>query len=206
MEKEEDVKKVTFQMVSDLHLEFKHVIEILPTIDVCSRILCLLGDIGYPDSKVYQEFLLSQAERFEHVIVISGNHEYYKQKSHELADAQIQEICNLRTNLHFLNRTTFELDGVVFLGCTLWPLIPDQHIEYIEYICNDYKMIHLEPPPEGVTESDPEYPYLKRKRITGKITNEWYHTNVEWLKTQIIQNSLLPNPKTTCDLYSPRPQ
>jgi len=32
--------------------------------------------IGYVDDETYQKYLLDQAERFEHVIVLAGNHEF----------------------------------------------------------------------------------------------------------------------------------
>jgi metallophosphoesterase superfamily enzyme len=34
-------------------------------------------DIGQPRKKDYLDFLKAQAERFERVFVITGNHEYY---------------------------------------------------------------------------------------------------------------------------------
>eukprot|EP01088_Endostelium_zonatum_P006186 TRINITY_DN18292_c0_g1_i1.p1 TRINITY_DN18292_c0_g1~~TRINITY_DN18292_c0_g1_i1.p1 ORF type:complete len:338 (-),score=83.09 TRINITY_DN18292_c0_g1_i1:299-1312(-) len=192
-EKEVDMKggdnKVTFQMISDIHLEFGQV-DLLPEIPVCSRVLCLLGDIGYPNSESYQEFLKQQADRFEHVIVIAGNHEYYKQKSHSLTDELIQQTCNSRPNLHFLNKSTFELDGVLFLGCTLWPSIPKEHIELIELMCNDYKQIYLDPPPETKSQTS-----SSRKKLTAQITNQWHIDNSQWLKSQIISNSLSSSPK-----------
>ena len=91
-------------MVSDIHLEFPGALEALPEIPVRSPILALLGnrlglsadsnmnslgDIGYVDDETYQKYLLDQAERFEHVIVLAGNHEYYKQHSFESANEQL---------------------------------------------------------------------------------------------------------------------
>jgi len=37
----------------------------------------LLGDIGIADSPAYRDFLHKQADRFEQVLSIAGNHEYY---------------------------------------------------------------------------------------------------------------------------------
>ena len=38
-------------------------------------VLALLGDIGSPSEPAYEAFLLRQAQRFEQVLVLTGNHE-----------------------------------------------------------------------------------------------------------------------------------
>ncbi len=47
------------------------------------------GDIGYPNKENYRAYLLEQADRFEHVLVVAGNHEYYNQESVQHADRLI---------------------------------------------------------------------------------------------------------------------
>ncbi|ELR12486.1 uncharacterized protein ACA1_346250, partial [Acanthamoeba castellanii str. Neff] len=154
---------VRFQLVSDLHLEFPGCLDKLPHIPVNAPILCLLGDIGYPNKANYRAYLLEQADRFEHVLVVAGNHEYYNQESvqhadrlisndHSLAahpltipclhhDAQQDEICAERDNLHYLNKRSVRVGDVLFLGCTLWPYIPPEAIEKVWMRCNDYKIV-----------------------------------------------------------------
>ncbi len=46
----------------------------IPQIAEC---MALLGDISYAKKDNYQSFLLEQAQRFEKVFVIAGNHEFY---------------------------------------------------------------------------------------------------------------------------------
>lgn len=47
-------------------------------IPVISHSLALLGDIGYPSLRDYEAFLLHQAQRFERIFVLAGNHEFYR--------------------------------------------------------------------------------------------------------------------------------
>jgi Icc-related predicted phosphoesterase len=47
------------------------------------------------------------------------------QESHiDDVNSIIQSICNDIHNVHFLNRSTVEICGVLFIGCTLWSLCP----------------------------------------------------------------------------------
>jgi len=56
------------------------------------------GDIGYPDSAVYKKYILDHAERFEHVIVVAGNHEYYRQQSYQQANKEIVSTPAMSSN------------------------------------------------------------------------------------------------------------
>jgi len=144
-------------------------VDVLPKIPVNSPILCLLGDIGYPDSEVYQNYLLEHADRFEHVIVVAGNHEYYKQESFQQANKQIEEICKKRSNLHFLNQSTWEFGDVTFIGCTLWPNLPVKNLRVFGFAVNDYHMIFVEQ--EDGT----------KKKLTPEATNIWHFQQVDWI-------------------------
>lgn len=56
------------QYFSDLHLEFlKHI----PIIQARVPILCLLGDIGYPFSNMYENFLIEQVSGSLRVIFVA---------------------------------------------------------------------------------------------------------------------------------------
>jgi len=48
-----------------------------PKIKVMADVLCLAGDIGYPYSGIYREFLKQMNSDFKKVFIIAGNHEYY---------------------------------------------------------------------------------------------------------------------------------
>ncbi len=64
------------QYISDIHLEF---FKVLPKqiVRPVADILCLAGDIGYPFSSLYRDFLKQVSRDFKKVFLIAGNHEYY---------------------------------------------------------------------------------------------------------------------------------
>jgi predicted phosphohydrolase len=53
------------------------------------------------------------------VITVPGNHEYYG-KSWPAHTADLRASAAEYPNVHFLENNAMEIEGVVFLGCTLW--------------------------------------------------------------------------------------
>lgn len=133
---------ISIQITSDLHIEFFHnptMEELGDLIVPTAPILALLGDIGIPTHQSYCDFLMIQAERFEAVLVLTGNHEYYderdkhdvppppksgesmtewtqrtsKQSSvrHSVDDMQaaIEAICARSPKLHYVDNTCVRL-------------------------------------------------------------------------------------------------
>ena len=111
------------QLLSDLHLEVHP--HFVPQPAPGADVLVLAGDIGS-----YQAGSLLGAmgdehfglERFAHwpvpVIFVPGNHEYDAQ-DFDAAHARLRATCE-RLGLHWLERETLVLDGVRFVGTTLW--------------------------------------------------------------------------------------
>ena len=106
-----------FQVMSDLHMEMRDAVFDFPQ---KAPYLILAGDIGNPSEETYQVFLHEQADRFDKVFLAAGNHDRF---SRSIADADklIQEICDERENLIYLNQTSYDIDDDhVILGTTLW--------------------------------------------------------------------------------------
>lgn len=173
------------QYISDIHLEFykphkvnNRVLQnINPNEDV--KVCVLSGDIGYPFQHIYKEFLIFMNKKFEHVLLITGNHEYYqfgenKGKTMKEVNDKIQNIIKVNNlnNIHFLNNSTYDLiyndnDGnktYRFIGTTLW-----SKLFLPQYMTND--KINIE-------EHDFE------------SCNKWYQENVDFLKTEIKKCNL----------------
>lgn len=122
---------VRFQILSDLHLEIPMTLDRCPALqgfapDPSASVLALLGDIGDPlpgeyRSASYRSFIYAQAEVFEYVLLLTGNHEYYHHHQEQVHDA-IEQLCREapRRNVVFLHKSSFDYRGVRFLGCTLW--------------------------------------------------------------------------------------
>lgn len=111
------------QLVSDLHSEFwkTHdfalVDEIVPK-DAKDTVLVVAGDLDNNTTRIEQWFE-DVFSKYRHVIYVFGNHEYYgKMLPTMLHD--VKEIAKRYRNVHVLENETFELDGVTFLGTTLW--------------------------------------------------------------------------------------
>lgn len=113
------------QVLSDIHIEFRRGKAYY--FPVTAPNLCLLGDIGDPSTTVYKDFLHCQAKRYDHVFLLKGNHSCYG-RSMEEADELIAQVCaDHPANLHYLNKTAFDLDqSFVILGCTLWSHVIDR--------------------------------------------------------------------------------
>lgn len=126
------------QLVSDLHLERRPLaFEAVVDTRLGSEVLVLAGDIGYPYSVEYGEFLDKCHGHFKYVIVICGNHEYRTSvpRTMETVDAHMAALCDTykRVPGHrviFLNQgKNVVLDGKVnFVGATLWSHIPVESI------------------------------------------------------------------------------
>jgi predicted MPP superfamily phosphohydrolase len=108
-------------LVSDLHLEFMNDSEIdLLVKNICSTqadALVLAGDIcTYNRPQKYRDFLNTLAAEglYRKIFVVPGNHEYYGSTLDTEPPTGIDPIVT------FLNKGTFVLDDVVFIGCTLW--------------------------------------------------------------------------------------
>lgn len=118
-------------LCSDLHLEFA---PLAASNSAGASILILAGDILVardlvptedPTSqragrqKNYRDFLHGVSRLYEHVVVVAGNHEFYHgywNKSLSILRGEYAKYGNI----HFLENTTVDIDGVVFIGSTMW--------------------------------------------------------------------------------------
>ena len=103
-------------VLSDLHLEFCNkpidkYVKRMPKKDI----LILAGDIGLPNKKHFSRFLFLSSKKYEIVIFVPGNHEYYS----EYDDDKIEEIC-VKYGVIFLQNDFIIHEDVVFIGSTLW--------------------------------------------------------------------------------------
>ena len=131
-----------FQLISDVHLEFVQSFHINKTNADC---LLLAGDIGEIDSLYYKDFIKQTSQNYNHVFIIKGNHECFGHTLQE-ADAIINEIVSEYTNVHYLNKSGFNLKNnngntIRIIGCTLWSKIEKKQQKDIQLIIQDYRQI-----------------------------------------------------------------
>lgn len=154
-------------LVSDLHLEFADInIQNNHGCDV----LILAGDImvsqdlhDHPQphggmwefnelaglgerqrkAQSFRDFLKRVSFQFPHVIYVAGNHEFYHGKFYKGLD-YLRSECAQYPNIYFLEDDYKMIDGVIFVGSTLWtdmnrgdPIT----MHSIKDMINDYKTI-----------------------------------------------------------------
>ena len=185
------------KLVSDLHLEF---VDINIQNDKDYDVLILSGDImvindlhDHPEEKyshlaiaalkfgqaraqLFRDFLKRCSFQFPHVVYVAGNHEFYHGEFHRGVE-HLREECNKFPNIYFLERDMQFINGVLFVGGTLWtdmnkgdPLT--QHA--ISDMMNDFRVIRND-----------EHGYTK---LRPAHVMDRYRKTVEYIK-QIVDNN-----------------
>jgi len=142
-------------LASDIHLEFGDFI--LNNDNKCD-VLILSGDIcvakslrnldsgGFLDDAMAQrfyDFFLKCTLNFPNVIYIMGNHEHYNGDFKDSYDIIKHQLSNLK-NLYVLDREKVTIDGVTFVGGTLWTDMNKEDeltLYQIRSMMNDFRII-----------------------------------------------------------------
>lgn len=132
---------LTIQLISDLHLE--HMRGEMPSIPRRAPVIGLLGDIALAGSSIYAAFVRDLSQRFEKVLIVAGNHEFYGGEYFE-RNFQIQLLASSLRNVHFLDRSSVEIGGVRIAGCTLWSHVPRFAAREVLSAINDYRLIEIQ--------------------------------------------------------------
>lgn len=150
------------RILSDLHLEFGRLD--LPVMeDESNQVLVLAGDIGLAaKSWSYIPFIEEVSERFQDVIYVMGNHEYYDTSLNRGLDKIKDRILfeTGATNVHVLNNEVLRIGDVSFVCSTLWTSCNNMDamtMYQLELQMSDYRAIRVGPPSE---------PYQRKLRAT----------------------------------------
>lgn len=125
-------------VVSDLHLEFAPIdlrndqgVDVL----VLAGDICVSEDIRrfpfYEDredtgshrqeaSERYQKFFEDVSSEFPHVLMVMGNHEHYHGIFNKSEGTLRDNLELVSENITLLEDSSVEIDGVVFVGSTMW--------------------------------------------------------------------------------------
>jgi Icc-related predicted phosphoesterase len=156
------------QLVSDLHLEFE---DVNIKNELGADVLILSGDIlvaddlrnqpanlawgDFPDeghgrakrAMRYRDFFQRVSFQFSQVIYVMGNHEHYHGKFDKSADIIRETIGYLNIhNIHLLDRDTKEIDGVHFVGGTMWTDCnkgDPMTLYHLEHSMTDFRVIRI---------------------------------------------------------------
>lgn len=135
------------KLMSDLHNEFG-MFDLQPDEHSKDTVLILAGDIDlWQRNKMqFTKFIEDAADFFYHVIFIAGNHEFYNGDITHDCD-EIESWVSDYDNIHFLENSHIEIDGVVFIGTTMWTDMKSSDPVVratAQYGMNDFRKINIE--------------------------------------------------------------
>ncbi len=108
------------RLLSDLHVEFRLPYKTQPFSAYNGEdVLVLAGDIHSGSKNVIEVIKHFKSLGFPHIVYVPGNHEYYGSSFYEF-NQKIQDKCAKLDGVHLLNPGQVEINGVLFVGATLW--------------------------------------------------------------------------------------
>jgi len=143
------------QYISDIHLETRNNKKDFESYLIPNApYLALCGDIGYPHSQTFKDFIDYCSKNWLQVFYVTGNHDYYNKiytrwkysppYSMKQIEEYIEELFKSYTNVYYLQKKRFDIPNTQYsiLGCTLWTNIQkDKYVDVIHslndinYIC-----------------------------------------------------------------------
>jgi predicted phosphodiesterase len=142
-------------IVSDIHLEFGTLVLDNPgDVDVLilSGDICVAKDlmehdphgiVSFGKSERYHKFFQDVTQKFPHVLYVAGNHEHYHGDFKDTLP-DLKKYLGYLSNLHILDKETFELDDVVFVGSTIWTDMNKRDpltLHQISRMMNDFRIV-----------------------------------------------------------------
>ena len=106
-------RMMRLQVAANLHLERYAKTPFPPILKPDAPTLLLAGNIARPNRRIYRDFLNYCARSWDHVMIVAG--------PCELAVATVEQCASRMRefpNVHFLNKTRIDREGVAFLGAT----------------------------------------------------------------------------------------
>lgn len=103
-------------VLSDLHLEFGASLTVPP--EVQYDVVVLAGDINSPGARAVHWAARESSFGGRPVVYVPGNHEFYGREMRSELEAMRKAAQG--TSVHVLSRDAVVIDGVRFLGATLW--------------------------------------------------------------------------------------
>lgn len=150
-------------LASDLHLEFgdiKLVNQEQADVLILGGDICVAQDLhDHPRGSVnplvplgrrqeaaerYREFFDAVTKEFKHIVYVMGNHEHYHGKFDLSLDYLKAELAY--DNLHILEKGLVQIEGVAFLGATLWTNMNNADsltLYHLEQMMNDFRTVRL---------------------------------------------------------------
>lgn len=157
-----------FQLLSDIHLEYYNE---TPDIPVKAENLILAGDVGYPNTDTYVNFMEEMVNKFDRVFYVPGNHEYYAKDFNKGCRRLINRYSCRKNRIYKPKHENilYSIDDVTLIGSTLWTECNVKNWKILELFMNDYNKIYKAP---GIN-------------ITSWDTGRWHYDSLNFLKEEI---------------------
>ena len=143
-------------LVSDVHLEFGDLdFDNTDNADVLilGGDICVATDMAQRDpyntmgeqyrSNRFHDFFQRCCSRFPHVIFVVGNHEHYHGDFQKTVP-HFKDVLGYLPNLHILEKETWVLDDITFIGGTLWTDMnrrDNRTLHDISRMMNDFRCV-----------------------------------------------------------------
>jgi predicted phosphohydrolase len=118
--------KLSFQIISDLHLEKKKYNDEFLHHSIKASNLILAGDIGNPLKSNYKNYLKYCSFHYKRVFLVLGNHEYWG-NSINGTEKLINDICTELPNIFIMNNRCIEIEEnhkkYKIFGSTMWSFV-----------------------------------------------------------------------------------
>lgn len=157
-------------LLSDLHIEICGFYSIE---DTGADVIVLAGDIHSGAKGI--EWAITEANRLKTpIIYVAGNHEYYKREYHQTL-SMMRNAAAGNELVHFLEEDEVVINGVKFLGVTLWTdyQVSDETQELCMLMCgnliNDHRLIRM-----------------KDELFSTKHALKLHKESLKWLYKQIV--------------------
>lgn len=143
-------------LASDVHLEFGDLDfdnDSNADVLILGGDICVASDMTQRDpyntmgeqyrSNRFHAFFQRCCERFPHVIFVVGNHEHYHGDFAKTVP-HFKDVLGYLPNLHILEKETFVLDDITFIGGTLWTDMnkrDNRTLHDISRMMNDFRCV-----------------------------------------------------------------
>nr|QBK93008.1 MAG: calcineurin-like phosphoesterase [Pithovirus LCPAC403] len=165
------------KLVSDVHLEVNdlqksYVKPLNNKVGEETTVCVLAGDIGNLEIPGYREFLLDTRSKYNYVLLVAGNHEMRGFDITEM-NKHLSNLCK-ETGCIYLNRSSIVIDGIEFIGVTLWVHIYDDMIVEAN---NHFKEF------EDTT--------IQHRKMTVSEMNKLNSDDIKYIKSKISLNTVV---------------
>jgi DNA repair exonuclease SbcCD nuclease subunit len=184
-------------VASDCHLEFGPIsLENTENADVLilSGDICVVRDFSNDKkSIVLHKFFKECSERFRHVLYVAGNHEHYNGDfANTYRDIRLH-LLHLG-NVHVLDKELIIIDGIGFIGGTLWTDMNKEDpitLSHIRGYMNDFRIIKNSNTKVNFRDSDGKF-HHRDSTFTPEDAVEDHKAMMQFIKTTIDSNPNLP--------------